>query len=99
MDAKTVEMLAKGLQAHKRKGKASGESSKKIRINISSSTALANATTATKIADGIEVAFATEVGAIDGAIVPPTFLSPPTEVEVPELPIGAEKRAKKKEKK
>ncbi|KAG1362629.1 putative ensconsin-like [Cocos nucifera] len=76
-----------------------GEGSKKARVDILSSATPANATATPKVADGVEVIPTAEVGTTDGAIVPPTSTSPPAEVQVLELPIGGEKREKKKEKK
>ncbi|EHA8588404.1 hypothetical protein COCNU_scaffold005031G000050 [Cocos nucifera] len=98
MDAKAVEMLAKGLQAHKRKRKAPHEGLKKARFDISSSVAPINAIAAPKVANGIKVAPTVEVGATDGVAVPPTSSSPPTEVQVLELSARGEKREKKKKK-
>ncbi|EHA8586386.1 putative ensconsin-like [Cocos nucifera] len=88
-------MLAKGLQAHKRKGKAPGEGSKRARVDIPSSVTPTNATTALKVADGIKVVPTVEVDATGGAVVPPTSSSPPTKVQVSELPIEGEKREKR----
>ncbi|EHA8586917.1 putative ensconsin-like [Cocos nucifera] len=70
-----------------------------IRVDISSFTTPTNATATPVVADGIEVALAAEVGSIDGATVPPTSSSLPTEVQVLELPARGGKREKKKEKK
>ncbi|EHA8588403.1 hypothetical protein COCNU_scaffold005031G000040 [Cocos nucifera] len=99
MDAKVVEMLAKELQAHKRKGKAPHKGLKKARIDIPSSMASVNAIATLEVADGIKVAPATEVGTIDGAAVPPTSSSPPIEIQVPKLNAKGKKREKEEEKK
>ncbi|EHA8587630.1 hypothetical protein COCNU_scaffold002859G000020 [Cocos nucifera] len=92
-------MLTKGLHARKRKEKAQSEGLKKVRVNVSSSMALTSAIAAPKVGEGAEVVPTIKVGAIDGALVPPTSSSPPIEDQVLELPVGGQKREKKKEKK
>ncbi|KAG1365011.1 hypothetical protein COCNU_12G000110 [Cocos nucifera] len=99
MDVQAVEMLTKGLHAGKRKGKAPGEGSKKVRIDSSSSVAPTSATATFEIAESTEIVPTIEVGTIDGASVPPTSSSLATKDQVLELPTGGEKRKKRKEKK
>ncbi|EHA8588687.1 hypothetical protein COCNU_scaffold006315G000010 [Cocos nucifera] len=99
MDEKRIKMLTKGLQAYKRKGKALIEILKKVRIDIPSSTAPVNATAAPKVAGGIEVVPTVMVGTANGTAMPSTTLSPPTKVQVSKVPMGGEKREKRKEKK
>ncbi|EHA8588843.1 hypothetical protein COCNU_scaffold006836G000020 [Cocos nucifera] len=63
MDAKAIELLSKRLQTHKRRVKAPSKGLKRARIEISSSTAPANATTTLEVADAVKVASITEVNA------------------------------------
>ena len=79
MDSQEIEMLARGLQAHKRKRKAPTEVSKE-RIDIPSSMTPIDATTAFEVASGDEVVPAVEAGTTDGAMAPSTSSSPPIEV-------------------
>ncbi|EHA8586305.1 putative ensconsin-like [Cocos nucifera] len=73
MDAKVVEILSKGLQACKRKGTASGETSKKAKMDVPSSVVPANVDFTIGTAVVAEVASTIKV--------PPMVEAPPT-VEV-----------------
>ena len=89
MDADTARMLAKGLKAHKRKGVATSGSTKRARIEETSSTVPAQAAIAVDAPSDVEPA------------VPRASLrSPPIEVPAseshPEEAPGAERRRRKK---
>ncbi|EHA8586433.1 hypothetical protein COCNU_scaffold000375G000010 [Cocos nucifera] len=90
-------MLSKGLQACKRKGAASYESTtKKARVNAPSSTTPANVATATEVTVTIEAIPAARVGtAVEGSM-PPSSMSPPVEDPALQPPIGREEGERKK---
>ncbi|EHA8588579.1 hypothetical protein COCNU_scaffold005880G000010 [Cocos nucifera] len=102
MDAKAIEILSKGLQAHKRKDATPGEPSKKARTDIPSSVVPIDAafttgtTMATKVALVIEVPLMAEAPPavkVAGSLV---LLSPSVEAQIPEDPSQGEKEEKKR---
>ena len=86
MDAKTVEMLSKGLHAHKRKGTISDEPSKRTKVGTSSPATFVDVATASEAAIIAEVAPAAGVGSIAKVVGPSMPSSPP--IEVPPLMEG-----------
>ena len=80
MDAKAVEMLSKGLQAHKRMGTMSDKPSKRTKVGAPSSAMPTDAASTTEAIVVVEVAPAIGIDATIKVIGPSMPPNPPTKV-------------------
>ncbi|KAG1367002.1 hypothetical protein COCNU_13G007920 [Cocos nucifera] len=92
-------MLAKRLYAQKRKGKAPGGSSKRMKVGASSSMAPAITAAASKIVVSAEVLPTAEVGTVDADSMPFVSPGPSSGDQALKFPTEGEMREEKKEKK
>ncbi|EHA8586799.1 hypothetical protein COCNU_scaffold000960G000040 [Cocos nucifera] len=99
MDTEVVGMLTKSLYAQKRKRKASGESSKKVKIGASSSVAPVIHTTSTEVTSNVKAPPLIEISAVSANSLPPTSSCLHAGGQALEPPIKREKRDDKKKKK
>ncbi|KAG1360622.1 hypothetical protein COCNU_09G000850 [Cocos nucifera] len=97
MDVKAVEMLSKGLQAHKKKGTTfEGPTAKEAKVDASTFVAPTGAATTIKVVNIVEVIPTAKVSIAVEDSVPLTSASSLIEDPAPYSPIGREEGEKKK---